>query len=181
MKNRKTVIVAFLLVAALMLSVGYAAVSNVLDIQGSVSVSAEAADKEFNEDIYFSGVLKDGVLVASVVAGDDKGYTANINTNNNDKAQFTVTGIQKEGDKAVITYRIQNDSDYEATVAPKAAATNTNTTDFSFDCYFGTTGTTTTTIAAGGTADVTVEVELIKQLTAASSASFVVELNATAG
>lgn len=181
MKNRKTVIVAFLLVAALLLGVGYAAVTNVLDIQGSVAVSASDAEAEFNEDIYFAGVVVDDNLVESVDANAGKLYTANINTNNNDKAQFTVTGIKKTGDSATITYRIKNDSEHEASVALKGTITNTNSTDFHFDYYFGSESVKSAAIAAGGTTDVTVKVELINQLTEASSASFVIELNATAG
>ena len=46
MKNRRITIVAFLLIAALTLGFGYAAVTNVLDIQGSASVSATAAEAD---------------------------------------------------------------------------------------------------------------------------------------
>lgn len=180
MKNRKRIIVAFMLIAVLMLGVGYAAVTNVLDIQGSVSVSQTAAEEEFNEDVYFSGVVKGTELVDSVVAGDNLGYTANINTNNNDKAQFTVTGIKKTGDSATITYRIKNDSDYEASVTLKSK-TNTNESKFGFAFYFGTPGTETATIVAGGYVDVTVVVSLDNQITATESASFVIELNVSAG
>ena len=176
MKNRRITIVAFLLLAALTLGFGYAAVTNVLDIQGSTSVSATEAEKEFNEDIYFTGVKDaEGNIVASV-SDASNGYTANINTNNNDKAQFTVTGLSGKGDKQSITFQIKNDSEYEATVAIKTS-TNTNDTDFSFTNDIG----AGKTIAAGGTVEVTVTVELIKQLTSASSASFVLELNVTAG
>lgn len=194
MKNRKTVVVAFLLVAVMLMGVGYAAVTNVLDIQGSVTVDSSAAEKEFNEDIYFQGVVVDGQLDADgVIAGDGKGYTANINTNNNDKAQFTVTGIAKTGEEMEITYRIYNDSDHEATVSLRTM-TNTNGTivdavgtesgagDFGFDYYFGTTeGTRSATLASKGTVDVTVVVTLKEQLTGQSTASFTIELNVTAG
>ena len=178
MKNRKRIVVAFMLVAVLLLGVGYAAVTNVLDIQGSVSVSANAAENEFNEDIYFSGVLKGSELVQSIAAGDGLGYTANINTNNNDKAQFTVTGIEKTGESETITYRIQNDSAYDAEVTLK---TKSNTNEkFGFDFYFGTVGTQTATIAANGYVDVTVVISLDDQLNGADSSSFIIELNVTA-
>lgn len=180
MKNRKRIVVAFMLVAVLLLGVGYAAVTNVLDIQGSVSVSATDAEKEFNEDVYFSGVLKGGTLVQNITAEDGLGYTANINTNNNDKAQFTVTGITKTGDSETITYRIQNDSEHDADVTLKSK-TNTNEDKFGFDYYFGDTDTKTATITAGGYVDVTVVVSLDNQITSAASASFVIELNVTAG
>lgn len=177
MKNRKTVIVAFLLVAALLLGVGYAAVTNVLDIQGSVNVSQEAAEKEFNEDVYFEGVVVDGAPVQTVEAAANKGYTANINANNNDKAQFTVTSIQSTGDEQAITYRIKNESEHPVDVSLK---TSTSTNDkFSISYYFETVGTTTTTIASNSTVDVTVVVSLDDQLDGADSSSFIIELNAT--
>ncbi len=177
MKNRRITIVAFLLIAALTLGFGYAAVTNVLDIQGSTSVSATEAEKEFNEDIYFTGVKDaEGNIVASISDSATYGYTANINTNNNDKAQFTVTGLSGKGDSKSITFQIKNESEHEATVTVKTD-TNTNTADFSFTNDIG----AGKTIAAGQTVEVTVTVELIKQLTSASSASFVLELDVTAG
>ena len=175
MKNRRITIVAFLLIAALTLGFGYAAVTNVLDIQGSASVSATAAEAEFNENVYFSGVKKGDELVQSIVAGDNLGYTANINTNNNDKAQFTVTGLEKSGDKYSITFVIQNDSAFDAKVSVKTN-TNTNSTNFAF-----TNSLASNTIAAGGSVEVTVTVALISELTSAASGSFVIELDVTAG
>ena len=58
MKNRRITIVAFLLIAALTLGFGYAAVTNVLDIQGSASVSATAAEAEFNENVYLRALRR---------------------------------------------------------------------------------------------------------------------------
>ena len=175
MKNRRITIVAFLLIAALTLGFGYAAVTNILDIQGSASVSATAAEAEFNENVYFKGVKKGDELVQSIVAGDNLGYTANINTNNNDKAQFTVTGLEKSGDKYSITFVVQNDSTFDAKVSVKTN-TNTNTANFAF-----TNSLESDTIAAGGDLEVTVTVELITELTSAASGSFVIELDVTAG
>lgn len=190
MKNRKFVVVAFLLIAVLLLGVGYAAVTNVLDVQGSASVSATVAEEEFNEDIYFSGVvdtLNGNAIVANIDNAATYGYTANINTNNNDKAQFTVNSLRNADDTVSITYEITNDSEYEATVSLKTI-TNTNGSiqnngadgHFDFDYYFGTVGTKSVQIPAGETATVTVVITLRSQVTEAVSASFVLELNATA-
>ena len=133
MKKRRLVLVAFILTATLMIGVGYAAVSNVLDIQGSASVSQTAAEEEYNEDIYFSGVYDENSssFVDNISDATLYGYTANINSNNNDKAQFTVSSLANKGDKVKITYQITNDSLHEATVTVKTN-TNTNTTDFDF-------------------------------------------------
>ena len=186
MKNRKTVVVAFLLIAVMLLGVGYAAVTNVLDVTGSIKVTKEDAEKEFNEDIFFAGVVKGTELVNAVVADDNLGYTANINTNNNDKAQFTITGIKATDDEQEITYRIKNESELEASVTLKSIynsndPTNAGTGAITFDFYFGTEGTKTTTIAAGGYVDVTVKVVLKDQITDTLDASFLLELNASAG
>ena len=51
MRNRKTVVAAFLLVAVMMLGVGYAALTDILDITGSADVNQSAAEEAFNEDI----------------------------------------------------------------------------------------------------------------------------------
>lgn len=181
MKNRRIAIVAFLMVAALTLSFGYAAVSNVLDISGSAGVSAGVAGDEFNEDIYFTGVVDaSDSVVASITDATTYGYTANINTNNNDKGAFTVSGLKNKGDKVEITYEIKNDSLHEATVAIKGTATNTSD-KFGIDYYFGTEDVKTASIVSGGTTRVTVVISLEEQLTGAADGSFILELNVSAG
>lgn len=188
MKNRRITIVAFLLIAALTLGFGYAAVSNVLDIQGSAKVDGKVAVEEFQEDIYFAGVVLGDEVKDSIDATAGQNYTANININNNDKGSFTVNGLRSAGEKAVMTFRIANKSLHEVTVALKAneSFTNSNKTYFSFDYYFGTEDVKTGTIAKsnGTTAtylDVTVVVELIDQPTKEETASFLIELLASAG
>lgn len=202
MKNRKRVITAFLLIACMLIGVGYAAVTNTLDIQGSADVSQQAAEDEFNEDIYFTGVkVGEGTFKTSALFKEDGSYdetrqdgvtytySANINSNNNDKAQFTIKNLKNAGESQIITYQIKNDSTHAATVSLKTI-TNTNGTtegnnnqtgDFDFDFYFGTSGTKTSTLPAGGTTEITVKVSLRNQVTTAVSASFILELNATAG
>ena len=78
MKNRKSVIVAFLLVAVMLLGVGYAALTDVLDITGTADVNQSAAEESFNEDIFFSAAV-----------ANESGNTASVNADNNDKASFT--------------------------------------------------------------------------------------------
>ena len=137
MKNRKTIIVAFMLVACMIVGVGYALVVNTMDIGGTASVSREEAEKAFNQDIYFSGVVVGGVLKSEgVVAGDNKGYTANINTNNNDKAQFTVTGLSSQDDSVEIIFRVENKGDLNADLIV-VSHTNSNPTYFNVDYYVG--------------------------------------------
>ena len=163
MKQRKTVIVAFLLAAVLLLGVGYAALTDVLDITGSADVNQSAAEDAFNEDIYFK----------TAVANDD-GNTASVNLDNNDKASFTANNLKGKGDKATFTFTIVNDGDLDATVTPSISS-NTNTE------YFGISSDwagQSKTLTAGGTLTYTVTVELLETPTVTISGSFIIELTA---
>lgn len=105
MKKRKTALLGFLLTAMLGIGVGYAAVTDVLDVTGTVEITEEAAAKEFDTEVYFT---------KAEVVGEDNQLeiaTANINTNNNDKASFTVKGLSDANDKIEIKYTIYNESE----------------------------------------------------------------------
>ena len=166
MKKRRSLIISFLLVAALALGIGYAALSDVLDIQGTAEISAGIAEEAFNQDVYFSK------------AEPGTGATASINPDNNDKATFTATGFSQVGDKVTVTYTIKNDSEhYAADVTPRLLQ-NSNETFFAISSDWN---TTTQRIAAGGEKTITITVELIKLPTAAeglTTASFNIELTA---
>lgn len=166
MKKRRTLIIPLLLVAALTLGIGYAALSDVLDIQGTAEISAGIAEEAFNQDVYFSAVAP------------GTGITASINPDNNDKATFTATGFSQVGDKVTVTYTIKNDSEhYAANVTPKLLQ-NSNETYFKLTSDWA---STMQTIAAGGEKTITITVELIKLPTAAdglTTASFNIELTA---
>ena len=105
MKNRKTVVVAFLLCAVMLLGVGYAALTDTLDITGSADVNQSAAEEAFNEDIYFSAAV-----------ANETGNTASVNADNNDKASFTAATLKGQGDKVTFTFTIKNDGDVAAEV-----------------------------------------------------------------
>ena len=166
MRNRKTIVVAFLLVAVMVLGVGYAALSDILDITGSADVNQSAAEEAFNEDIYFS----------AATANQD-GNTASVNSDNNDKASFTAKTLKGKGDKATFTFTIKNDGDVAATVTPKLNATlgNTNTEYFTITSDWD---GESKTLAAGGELTYTITVELIKTPTETIGGSFLVELTA---
>ena len=114
MKNRRNVVVAFMLVAVMLLSIGYAALTDTLDITGSADVNQSAAEEAFNEDIYFSAAV-----------ANQTGNTASVNSDNNDKASFTAKTLKGAGDKATFTFVITNDGDVDAEVTPKISS-NTN-------------------------------------------------------
>lgn len=165
MKNRKGLI-AFLVLAVMLLGVGYAALTDTLDITGSADVNQSAAEEAFNEDIYFSAAV-----------ANEEGNTASINADNNDKASFTAKTLKGKGDKVTFTFTIKNDGDVAATVTPKLNATlgNTNPEYFSLTSDWG---GEAKTLAAGGELTYTLTVELLKTPTETVAASFLVELTA---
>ena len=54
MKNRKIVVVAFLVAAVMLLGVGYAALTDTLTIIGNAHIDVDTANKTFDEKVYFS-------------------------------------------------------------------------------------------------------------------------------
>ena len=164
MKNRRTVVVAFLLCAVMLLGVGYAALSDTLDITGSADVNQSAAEEAFNEDVYFSAAV-----------ANEAGNTASVNSDNNDKASFTAATLKGKGDKVSFTFTIKNNGDVDADVTPKLNATlgNTNSEYFSITSDWD---GATKTLAAHSEITYTVTVELLKTPTETISGSFLIEL-----
>jgi len=167
MKKRRSLIISLLLVAALTLGIGYAALTDVLDINGTADVNQSAAEEAFNEDIYFSdAVANQAGNVASVDAGD------------NDMASFTASNLKGAGDTATFTFTIKNDSDVDAVVTPTLAADgNTNPTYFTIVSDWN---AQPKTIVAGGSETYTVTVTLIKTPTETIHGAFHIELTAIA-
>ena len=102
MKNRRLAIVTFMLVAFLLLGVGYAAVSRQLQISGSAHISAVTLsefDVTFletysqNPSVNVSGETAPKVDTSTVAAG---GHEINL----------SVTGFETVGDTLVITYTV---------------------------------------------------------------------------
>ena len=179
MKTKRITFVAFLLCAILMLGVGFAAVSQTLDVTGTTEVTVESGTEAFDGDVYFSEA-------STYVEGTSAGvsYTARVNTDNDDKGTFTVTGFKGAGDQAIITYTIESVFDQEVTLKVKSLnATGTNGDKFTVETDWG---TSNRVLAAGDvtaqTTTITITVTLEETPTASAfSATFAVELEATAG
>ena len=166
MRNRKTVVVAFLLVAVMLLGTGYAQLTDTLDITGSADVNQSAAEEAFNEDIYFSAAV-----------ANETGNTASVNADNNDKASFTANTLKGKDDKVTFTFTIKNDGDVDAEVTPKLNASLGNTNSEYFSVTSDWDGATKP-LAAHSEIAYTITVELIKTPTETISGSFLVELTA---
>ncbi len=173
MKNRKTVVVAFLLVAVMLLGVGYAALADELELGGTVAVKVEDVSDAFEADIYFS----------KVISGDGCNATIHDAENGDVKDGGTITvnsGALKEvGEEVIATYTIKNDNDLDVTITKPTIANGklTNTNDDYFDVYVNWVNDSIT-LAAESTIDVVVTVKLIKTPTSEQSATFTIKFDA---
>ena len=165
MKNRKTVIVAFLLVAVMLMGVGYAALTDTLVINGTADITHDGAQNAFNEDIKFTAAKaqNEGDL-ASIVQGDD------------DMASFTAKSLNGAGNTAEFTFTIANTGDVDAIVTPSLAEEGNSKPE-----YFRITSDWAgqpKNLAAGATETYTVTVELLKTPTEALTGLFQIHLDA---
>ena len=114
MKNRKMILVAFMLVAVLVMGIGFAAYSTTLAIHGTTSVSAEAL--EFTKDVQFTNVTTSNAAFGTATIGDGQNAT------------FTVSGMTAYNDRVQFTYTIVNNSDFDVnidiTTTPTPATTS---------------------------------------------------------
>ena len=67
MKNRRITLAAFLLIAVLVMGIGFAAVTDNLEINGEASANTTEATKDFDADVYFSAAEKVASASASTV------------------------------------------------------------------------------------------------------------------
>ena len=189
MKNRRIVVVAFVLASVLLLGVGYAALTDELTITGNMSADPSVSQNEFQAMVYFSDAV-----VSKTVAdtnGDPAAGTAAANvTADNNKAHFEVLGLQNEGDTVTFKFTIKNESEWAATVAPKIGSeilSNENDghdADEVFEVEWSWNENTSDQVektidANGGTLDVYVTVTLKDQPTEAHTASYTVSFTAT--
>lgn len=172
MKNRRIVVVAFLLVAALTLGIGYAALTDHLNIIGNAVIDMAGAESTFDSKVYFSA--------AAVTDGDD---TKDVASYTADEATFTANSLAVLGDSATFTFTIKSESnvDVEISVAPTKLSGTANPSS-SNEEYFKVTYAYpqgTTIAAGGGTITVEVTVEVIKPVTSPTGGTFGIELTAT--
>ena len=143
-KDTKKIVGVVLVVAILLVAIGYAAIgTKTLNINGSATASTNAS----NFVVKFTGTPTTG--------GQGK-TTATISTTEPLKGTMTVTGLNAKGNKATATFTVSNTSaDLSAGLTASATVSNTE--------YFKVTPTiASATVAKGGTTTVTVTVELIK-------------------
>ena len=165
MTNTNKIISAIVIVAVLVIGVGYAAISNItLNITGT----AAATPNDANFKVAFIGTpeVSNTDIVTSATVKDDT-----------TKAEFTIENVSAKGDNATITYTVRNNSsDLSATIS--ATTSNDNTEYFSVEYKFAG-DKDTVTLAAGEETTITVTVSVIKTpIDAVKSANVGVALTA---
>lgn len=170
MKKRRTTIIALLLVAALALGIGYAALADDLKVTGNAGITVQQADEAFEADVFFQ----------KAVMSADKG-TATIGeleagTGDNDKITIEVASgaLKGKGDSVICAAEIKNAGDLEALVTITGIDV-TNSEYFSVTTNW--TGNTAT-VGAGAAADLTITISCIKTPTEAVNTEFTIDLNA---
>ena len=181
MKSRKIVIVAFVLIAAIALGIGYAQLSTTLAIGGNATIDLEAAEANFNNKIYFANPAVDTVNSTGTGGSDTKADT--IVLTNSDYATIGVQTLAVKDEKAVFTVDIKNDSNVPVLISVETAKlsggenpNNSNSEYFRIDYAYS---RNDMTIPSGESMTVTITVTVIKAVTVATSTSFGIEYTAT--
>jgi hypothetical protein len=154
MKNRKLVITAFVLVAAMLMAVGFAAMADDLYITGNAKITAKNAESAFAEDIYFTKAVISPDKGTAVIEADKKGEAK-------DKVLIAVddNALKGQGDSVVCAVEISNVGDINAWVQLNSIVTS-NENYFKVTTSWG--NTNTMPLAAGETLDVVVTITCIK-------------------
>lgn len=157
MKKKKSFTGLLIILAVLFLGVGYAAItSRTLTINGNVTVNPNENDF----DVVFKGT-------PTITDGTDPATTAtNTYDSTNRTATLTVDGLEKAGDKVVVTYTIENKSN-----SLKATLSNLTVTNDSAKGYFTveTTELNDTVLGVYSAAEATDETTLVVTITLAKT------------
>lgn len=186
MKNRKIAVVAFLLISVMLLGVGYAELTDALEINGTVKADTSVSQTDFDDDVYFSNT--------SVVTDGTGNKAASQILEGRDSATITANHFTTKNQIVRVKFTIQNDStDFNAVVTPDAAINTGNVsvdnggTDhdpiFTVSWAWNEEGTdreTPATIAAGQSKDLWVTIVLNETPIEEHEASFTVKFGVEA-
>ena len=181
MKNRRIVIVAFMLIAVLVMGIGYSALTDNLFIKGEASLITTSAQSNFDEDVYFSAATVVEKTGSNYVAGTTED-SAVIGSTDNDSATFYVKTLGNKDEYVTFKFTITNNSaEFDASIALDTGYPQT--TNSAFTITYSTDAdsvvTDNITCAAGGTVDVYVTVTLNNTPSENTTSAFNVNLTAT--
>lgn len=178
MRNRKNVIVAFVLVAVMLMAVGYATLTDTLTIIGNVTTDKTGAENNFAEKIYFSAAEK--VEAQSHSTGTSNPDTCSFSGND---ATYAVHSIAVKDEYVTYKFTIKNDSNVPVYIQVNSTKTggsanpsNSNSTHFSVEYTYA---NTDRVIPSASTMDVYVKVTAVAPITEVQTATMGIELIAT--
>lgn len=112
MKNRRKIVVAFMLCAVILLGVGYAAVSDALDISGTAEINSGNVQSAFDTNVYFSAAVANNYTTGN---NPDKAW---VSSEDDDLAHFASYNLAEVGNFTTFTFTVRNDSDLDVSVMP---------------------------------------------------------------
>ena len=173
MKNRKTIIVAFLLVAALCLGIGYAALTDELSVKGVANVESVAAQTAFDVDVYFDSSYEQPQGSICSVAYESGTVP--------DAVTITVTeGVGVVGDTVTAKLKIKNDGSQAAAVALKAVTADGQNYFAAQSTHFSiTAGQDVYEVPAAGSVEVDITITVIKTIETDVEETFAIYFEAT--
>ncbi len=152
MLKRSKLLVAFLVVTVICASVGFAAVSDILTVDGTFVVDVDEIQNEFNADVQFVSATAVATQNSDVTIANPS--VANDGEDVNDKLTVTIpTGaLTRVNDTVVVTAVVKNDNTKDAVVTLTNATTIADVISVAV---------TETTITAGQSGNVVITFTLI--------------------
>ena len=179
MKNRRTILVTFLLLAVLVMGVAYAALTDNLFIKGEATLVTTSAQTNFDEDVFFSAAVVESTTGSNTSTPD----SAVIGNTDPDSATFYVKSLGNATETVTFKFTITNNSEeFDADVTLETGYPTTNSPEMfniTYSIEENLVNTGTLTVPAGETADVYITVTLRGTPTENTSADFNVNLTAT--
>ena len=185
MKKRRIVVSAFLLLAVLVMGIGFASLTDNLFIKGEAQISTTAAQQDFDADVYF---IQEGTGKVSNTGGSNAipeglSETATVGATDNDSVTFNIYSLGKQGEYVIFSFAIQNVStEFDASISLDSGYPTTTNSAFSISYSVDESGEGSTgpiVCAAGSTTTVYVKVTLTASPETNVTSAFNVNLTAT--
>lgn len=180
MRNRRSIIALFLILAIMLVGVGYAAIEGKLTIEGS----AGNTPQKFN--VVFTGVTlqqlvdseNDNVVPAASAQNTKLIVGQKLDIANLFTASFTVTGLATMDDEVIYVFDIKNNNKVDMQLTPSITGNSKFAVEGGFpDTNSDGTLESTVVIPAEGTTTYTVVVKLADEYDASYTESILITLN----
>ena len=180
MKKRRIAIASFLMLAVLVMGIGFAAVADNLNITGAARVTSDQTATVFDEKVYFSAAVEE-TLADGIKGTSGQANTIEITGAQKDAVEFHVYSLALINQQAKFKITIKNESkQYDAIIALDAGQPTNNMGDKISISYETEDGDDKNIICpAEGSIDVFVTVELLCSPDTTLDASFTCNLTAT--